>query len=52
MYTLLKRQGAPRYGKPRIFKLGQAVPVVVDGIQVGRIAVGDILPRDASGTRP
>jgi hypothetical protein len=32
------------YGKPRIFKSGQSVPVVIDGAEVGRIAVSDILP--------
>ena len=44
VYTQLKRRGAPGYGKPRIFKTGQSVPVVVDGKEVGRIAVADILP--------
>jgi Uma2 family endonuclease len=44
VYTLAKRRGAPRYGKPRIFKTGQSVPVVVGGTEVGRIAVVDILP--------
>jgi Putative restriction endonuclease len=42
--TLLKRQGAFRYGKPRIFKAGQSVPVVIDGVDVGRVAAADILP--------
>ena len=51
VYTLLKRQGANRYGKPRIFKAGQSVPVVIEGVDVGRIAVADILPRDPSGHR-
>jgi Uma2 family endonuclease len=44
VYTLLKRRGALGYGKPRIFKTGQSVPVVVEGKEVGRIAVVDILP--------
>ncbi len=44
VYTLLKRRGAPGDGKPRIFKSGQSVPVVVEGREVGRIAVVDILP--------
>jgi hypothetical protein len=44
VYTLSKRRGAIGYGKPRIFKTGQSVPVVVDGKEVGRIAVVDILP--------
>jgi Uma2 family endonuclease len=40
-YTLNRRGG---YGKPRIFKSRQSVPVVIDGADVGRIAVDDILP--------
>jgi len=52
VYTLLKRQGMSRYGKPRIFKAGQSVPLIVEGSEVGRIAVADILPRDASSARP
>jgi Uma2 family endonuclease len=44
VYTLGKRRGAPGYGKPRIFKAGQSVPVVIEGVEVGRIAVSDILP--------
>ena len=53
VYTLLKkRPGASRYGKPRIFKIGQSVPVVIEGVEVGRIAVADILPRNSSGARP
>jgi hypothetical protein len=50
--SLRQRQGANRYGKPRIFKAGQLVPVVIEGVDVGRIAVADILPRDTSGHRP
>jgi Uma2 family endonuclease len=41
----LGRRGV--YGKPRIFKPGQSVPVVIGGAEVGRIAVADILPRIA-----
>jgi Uma2 family endonuclease len=52
VYTLLKRRGASRYGKPRVFKAGQSVPVVIEGMEVGRIAVADILPRDPSGASP
>jgi hypothetical protein len=36
------------YKKPRIFKPGQSVPVVIDGTEVGRIAVADILPPEPS----
>lgn len=42
VYTLKRRGG---YGKPRIFKPGQSVPVVIDGAEVGRIAVSEIIPR-------
>jgi Uma2 family endonuclease len=52
VYTRLRRQGALRYGKPRVFKAGQSVPVMIEGVDVGRIAVADILPRDPSGARP
>jgi hypothetical protein len=41
----LKRRGASSDGKPRIFKPGQSVPVVLKGAEVGRIAVADVLPR-------
>ncbi len=44
VYTLLKRRGAGGYGKPRVYKSGESVPVMVEGAQVGRIAVDDILP--------
>jgi hypothetical protein len=50
VYTLVKRRGTPGYGKPRVFKAGQSVPVVIDGVQVGQIAVADILPRVAPAT--
>lgn len=33
------------YKKPRIFKPGQFVPLVLDGVEVGRMAVNDILPK-------
>ena len=52
VYTLLKRREATRYGASRIFKEGQSVPVVIEGVEVGRIAVAEILPRDTSGPRP
>jgi Uma2 family endonuclease len=41
VYALRRRGG---YGKPRISKLGESVPVVVEGVEVGRLAVDDILP--------
>jgi Uma2 family endonuclease len=41
VYTLKRRRG---YGKSRIFKPGQFVPVMIDGAEVGRIAVDDMLP--------
>jgi Uma2 family endonuclease len=44
VYTASKRRRAPGYGKPRIFKTGQSVPVIIDGVEVGRIAVSEILP--------
>ena len=47
VYTLLKRRGTRGYGKPRVFKMGQSVPVVIERVQVGLIAVADILPRTA-----
>ena len=42
VYTLRRRGG---YGKPRIFKSGQSVPVVINGNEVGLIVVDEILPR-------
>ena len=36
--------GPQGYGTPEIFAEGQSVPVVIDGREVGRIAVADILP--------
>jgi hypothetical protein len=44
VYALSTRRAAPGYGKPHIFDPGQFVPVVVEGKEVGRIAVVDILP--------
>ena len=32
------------YRSRQVFNPGQTVPVVIDGIEVGRIAVADILP--------
>jgi Uma2 family endonuclease len=51
VYTVSKRRGQSGYGKPQIFKQGQSVPVVIDGVEVGRIAVADILPPDHPRTR-
>ena len=45
VYTGPRRGG---YKKPRIFKPGQSVPVVITGAEVGRIAVADILPPEPS----
>ena len=36
--------GPRGYGPPEIFAEGQSVPVVIDGREVGRIAVTDLLP--------
>jgi len=41
VYTLKRRGG---YGKARIYKRGESVPVDVDGAEIGRIAVDDMLP--------
>jgi Uma2 family endonuclease len=49
VYTLRRRGG---YGKPRLFKPGQSVPVVIKGTEVGLIVVAEVLPRDPSGARP
>ena len=35
---------APGYGASEVFAEVQSVPVVIDGREVGRIAVADILP--------
>jgi Uma2 family endonuclease len=45
VFTLRRRGG---YGKPRVFKEGQSVPVFIDGTEVGRIVVSEILPRIAA----
>jgi hypothetical protein len=45
VHARLKRRGAPAYGEPRVFKPGQSVPVVIEGVEVGQIAVAEILPR-------
>jgi Uma2 family endonuclease len=37
--------GPDGYATRDLFKPGESVPVVIDGIEVGRIAVADILPR-------
>ena len=47
VYTLLKRRGASAYGRPRIFKPGQSIPIVVESREVGRIAVAEIVPGSA-----
>jgi Uma2 family endonuclease len=36
------------YTKRRVFTAGQSVPVVIDGVEVGRIAVAEILPPSES----
>jgi Uma2 family endonuclease len=41
VYTGPRRGG---YAKRRVFTAGQSVPVVIDGVEVGRIAVAEILP--------
>jgi Uma2 family endonuclease len=46
VYTLKRRSG---YGKPRIFKPRQSVPVVIGGAEVGRIAVSEIVPTKYAG---
>jgi Putative restriction endonuclease len=38
------RSGPQGYGPPAIFAEGQSVPVLIDGREVGRIAVAAILP--------
>jgi Uma2 family endonuclease len=35
---------AQGYGRIEVFAEGASVPVVIEGVEVGRIAVGDILP--------
>ncbi len=52
VYTLSRRRGRSVYGRPRVFKMGQSVPVMIEGTEMGRIAVADILPRTeaTSGT--
>jgi Uma2 family endonuclease len=37
--------GPGGYGSRQIFKPGEEIPVVIDGIERGRIAVADIMPR-------
>ncbi len=34
-----------QYRSSQVFKPGQDVPIVIDGVEVGRIAVTDLLPR-------
>ncbi len=45
VYTLSRRRGRSVYGRPRVFKMGQSVPVAIEGTEMGRMAVADILPR-------
>lgn len=33
-----------RFGRPRIYKAGKTIPVVLEGVEVGRIDVVDLLP--------
>jgi Uma2 family endonuclease len=47
VFTLLKRRGASAYGRPRVFKPGQSIPVLIVSREVGRITVADIMPRSA-----
>lgn len=42
--------GPHGYGPPEIFAEGQSVPVIIDGRELGRIAVADILPRRPRAT--
>jgi Uma2 family endonuclease len=51
VYSLIRRRGVSVYGKPRIFKAAQSVPVVIADVVVGRIAVADILPRIGPAAR-
>jgi Uma2 family endonuclease len=51
VHTLLKRRGTSAYGKPRVFKPGQSIPVLIESKEVGRIAVADIMPRSAPASR-
>jgi Uma2 family endonuclease len=46
VYTTPSGPGAaPDYAERRDYGAEEAVPVVVDGREVGRIAVGDVLPK-------
>jgi Uma2 family endonuclease len=36
---------ADRYGSKLVFTTGQSVPVVIDGVEVGQIAVDDFMPQ-------
>jgi Uma2 family endonuclease len=45
VYTVPHESG---YLKRRVFTTGQSVPVVIDGVEVGRIAVAEILPPSES----
>jgi Uma2 family endonuclease len=45
VYPLSKRRGPAGYGKPRVFKAAQSVPVLIEGVEIARLAVAEILPR-------
>jgi len=40
-----REPSAKGYGQVEVFAAGSSIPVVIDGSEVGRIAVGDILPK-------
>ena len=40
---------AAGYGRPRVYRVGQSVPVAIEGREVGRVAVAEIVP--TSGAR-
>jgi Putative restriction endonuclease len=41
VYSLRSKGG---YGKPRLYHPGQSVPVLIEGVEVGQLAVSEILP--------
>jgi hypothetical protein len=40
------RGGSARYNILSTFKEGDSIPLVIDGVEIGRIAVNDVLPAD------
>jgi len=44
--------GPDGYATCDVYKPGESVPVMVNGAEVGQIAVNDVLPRDPSGPCP